>query len=178
MLITDIHRTRDTRLSIPPRASIWGSSGFCRPHMQKQKQNKCAHDLSAPRSFKRICVCLHAQLPACTACFMQYMQVTYAPDKAWLFWLWEKPEDPQIEPHAGIKMAQGLVSLVYLCDTAPDGFDEQSKKWKKRRKWQGKACAFSMSLELFMYLPWISMLPSLTNLGKQTNNMFLKSILK
>ena len=27
-----------------------------------------------------------------------------------------KPEDPQIEPHAGINMAQGLVSLLYICD--------------------------------------------------------------
>ena len=41
----------------------------------------------------------------------QYMHVTYAPDEPRLFWLWEKPDDP----HAGIKMAQGLVSLVYIC---------------------------------------------------------------
>ena len=27
-----------------------------------------------------------------------------------------KPEDTQFEPHAGIKMAQVLVSLVYICD--------------------------------------------------------------
>ena len=33
-----------------------------------------------------------------------------------LFLLQEKPEDPQIEPHAGIKIAQGLViSLLYIC---------------------------------------------------------------
>ena len=38
------------------------------------------------------------------------MQLTYAPDEPQLFLLREKPEDPQIEPHAGIKMTQGLVS--------------------------------------------------------------------
>ena len=27
-----------------------------------------------------------------------------------------KPEDPQIEPYAVIKMVQGQVSLVYICD--------------------------------------------------------------
>ena len=37
------------------------------------------------------------------------MQLTYAPDEPRLFLLQEKPEDP-LEPHAGIKMAQGLVS--------------------------------------------------------------------
>ena len=44
------------------------------------------------------------------------MQVTYAPDEPRLFGLQEKPEDPQIEPHVGIKMAQGRVSLVYICE--------------------------------------------------------------
>ena len=38
------------------------------------------------------------------------MQLTYAPDESRLFLLREKPKDPQIEPHAGINMAQGLVS--------------------------------------------------------------------
>ena len=38
-------------------------------------------------------------------------QVTNSPDEPRLFRLQEKPEDP----HAGIKMAQGLVSLVYIC---------------------------------------------------------------
>ena len=36
------------------------------------------------------------------------MQLNYAPDEPRLFLLREKPEDPQIEPHAGIKMAQDL----------------------------------------------------------------------
>ena len=50
--------------------SIWGSSGFCRPHTQKA--------------------------------------------------LRVKPKDPQIEPHAGIKMVQGLgISLLYICGHYP-----------------------------------------------------------
>ena len=42
------------------------------------------------------------------------MQVTYAPDKPHLFGLQEKPEDPQFEPHAALKMAQDLpcISVV------------------------------------------------------------------
>ena len=42
------------------------------------------------------------------------MQVAYVPDKPWLFWLREKPEDPQFEPHAGIKMVQVLGSPLYI----------------------------------------------------------------
>ena len=38
------------------------------------------------------------------------MQLTYAPDESQLFFLREKLQDPQIEPHAGIKMVQDLVS--------------------------------------------------------------------
>ena len=44
---------------------------------------------------------------------LQYMQLTYAHDELRLFWLREKPKDHQIEPHAGVKMAQGI--LVYIC---------------------------------------------------------------
>ena len=39
------------------------------------------------------------------------MQVTYAPDKSWLFWLQENPENPQFEPHVGIKMEQVLPKM-------------------------------------------------------------------
>ena len=42
------------------------------------------------------------------------MQVTYAPDELRLFWLREKPEDPQFEPNVGINMAQVLGSPVYI----------------------------------------------------------------
>ena len=38
------------------------------------------------------------------------MQLTYAPDEPRLSLLRENPEDPQFEPHAGIRMARGLVS--------------------------------------------------------------------
>lgn len=41
-----------------------------------------------------------------SSCTMRrFKQVTYAPDAPWLFWFWEKPEDTQFEPHAGMKMA-------------------------------------------------------------------------
>ena len=43
------------------------------------------------------------------------MQVTYAPDEPQLFWLWEKPQNPQFEPPVGIKMAQILGSPSYIC---------------------------------------------------------------
>ena len=42
------------------------------------------------------------------------MQVAHTPGEPWLFLLQEKPEDPKIQPHAGIKMAQVLGSLVYI----------------------------------------------------------------
>ena len=38
------------------------------------------------------------------------MQLSYAPDEPQLFLSREQPEDPQFEPHARIKMAQGMVS--------------------------------------------------------------------
>ena len=90
-----------------------GSSGFCRPHTQNQTQSKCAHDLRMPRGFKRVFVFMLRP---------QYMQVTNAPDETRLFWWREKPEDPQIQPHAGIKMAQGQVSLVYIWGKDRDYF--------------------------------------------------------
>ena len=44
------------------------------------------------------------------------MQVMYVPDKQQLFWLGEKPEDPQFEPRAGMKMTQVLGSPLYICE--------------------------------------------------------------
>ena len=46
----------------------------------------------------------------------QQMQMAYAPDELRLFWLWEKPEHPQFEPYARIKMAQVLGSPLYICE--------------------------------------------------------------
>ena len=43
------------------------------------------------------------------------MQVAYAPDKPLLFGFREKPEDPQLEPHAETKMVQVLGSPLYIC---------------------------------------------------------------
>ena len=67
--------TRYTRLPILPcvmASSATGLNlgvlGFCRPHMQKQTQNKCVHDLCAPRSVLRMFVFMLRP---------QHMQVTY-----------------------------------------------------------------------------------------------------
>ena len=79
--------------------SNWGSSGFCRPHAQTQTQNKCVHNLAV------FYACLSSRS----------MQATYPPDVPRLFWLRGKnPEDPQFEPHAGIKMgADSEISPVF-----------------------------------------------------------------
>ena len=58
------------------------------------------------------------------------MQVTHALDEPRLFRLREKPEDPQIEPKAGIKMAQVLVSLVYICMFCKESFRAQTNVQK------------------------------------------------
>ena len=60
------------------------------------------------------------------------MQVTYTPDKPRLFWLREKPEDPQFDPHAGIKMAQVLGSPLYIY--GPNWKWEMSNYSKKKKK--------------------------------------------
>ena len=57
--------------------------------------------------------------------------LTYAPDEPRLFLLREIPEDPQIKPHARIKMAQGLVSpvgisLLYICV-----WDTDFQEWRQ-----------------------------------------------
>ena len=77
----------DPRPPIPPHVMAWsaiglklGVFGFCRPHTQKQTQNKCIHNLHALRSL-----------------------------------ITGKLEDPQFEPHAGIKMAQVIGSPLYIC---------------------------------------------------------------
>ena len=63
----------------------------------------------------------HTVFYACLSsrAYPQYMQVTQALNDPRLFWSGEKPEDLQIEPHAGIKMAEGLVSLLYICGVYP-----------------------------------------------------------
>ena len=61
---TPLIYTRDTRLLIPPRVMAWSAMGLnlgdfrFLPTTQKQTQNRCVHDLHAPRSI--LCVfCLH-----------------------------------------------------------------------------------------------------------------------
>ena len=59
------------------------------------------------------------------------MQVTYAPDEPQLFWLREKPEDPQYEPHAEIKMAQVLGSPVYIYAMNSINFNSKQRLFKR-----------------------------------------------
>ena len=49
--------------------------------------------------------CLYAQTAV-------HASKIYAPDD---YFHYGKPEDPQLEPHSGIKMAQVQGSLVYIC---------------------------------------------------------------
>ena len=53
----------------------------------------------------------------------------YTPDESRVFWLREKPEYPQLEPHVGIKMAQVLGSLVYICDANRTGLHNITNGW-------------------------------------------------
>ena len=48
---------------------------------------------------------------------------TYAPDESRLFWSWEKPEYPHLEPHAVIKVAQVQEFPVYICDDVTNVVD-------------------------------------------------------
>ena len=48
---------------------------------------------------------------------------SYAPDESRLFWSQKKPRLAQVEPHAGIEMAQVLGSPLYIC-----GFNTMSNK--------------------------------------------------
>ena len=77
-----------------------GSSGFCQAYTQEQM---------LPQSS---CGVLHMFISTLRP---QLIQVTYAPDELWLFWLQTKPEDPQFEPRAERKMAQVLGSPLYTC---------------------------------------------------------------
>ena len=62
------------------------------------------------------------------------MQVTYVPAEPGLLWLRENPEDPQIEPHARIKMAQGLVPLVYICGLLWKGHNNKHDKRDSKQR--------------------------------------------
>ena len=74
------------------------------------RRNKCKQNAST----------IFARRAAFQACLPSRSdRSTYTPDKSRLFWLQEKPEYPQFEPHAVIKMTQVLRSPVYICDLCP-----------------------------------------------------------
>ena len=69
------------------------------------------------------------------------MKVTYMqPNKSQLFWLQDKPEDPQFQPHARIKMVQVMGSPLYIGGGEERGWETTSvmatylnKSWCPRR---------------------------------------------
>ena len=90
-------------MALSAMGSIWGYLDLRQPYTQKQKQNKCIHNLRA------LCGIL------CVFVFSlrrQYMQVTYAPDEPQLYWLLKKKNEKQRSP---IWASIGMVSLVYIC---------------------------------------------------------------
>ena len=92
-----------------PWGSIWGCLVFA-DHTHKNKRNTNAFTISARcAAFCAFFVFTHRS---------QYRHVTYAPDEPQLVWLRKSPEDSQIHPHTGIKMAQVLWSLVYICGSS------------------------------------------------------------
>ena len=68
-------------------------------------QNQCVHNLSAPRGILYTFY-FHAQTVVDAGDIRTWQTM--------VIWLREKAEDPQFEPHAGIKILQVLESPVYI----------------------------------------------------------------
>ena len=81
-------------------SSYWRYSSFCRPHTQKQTQTKRVHNLHKPCGISYVFIIMLRLQYTCTWRIM----VILIAGKTWI---------PQWEPHAGIKMAHVLGSLVY-----------------------------------------------------------------
>ena len=79
------------------------------------------------------------------------MQLTYAPDEPQLFLLREKPEDPQIEPHARIKMAQGLVSPSSISVSSLDNFRLKKLIFRKQSNFNMVLIKKNMTQHLLGY---------------------------
>ena len=84
-----------------PWGSNWGYSSFYQPHTWKHMQTKCVHDPRAPCGVSRVFI-------------YQTAVHTHLSNHSYLK-LREKLKYPQLEPHAGIRMAQVLGSQVYIC---------------------------------------------------------------
>ena len=102
-----------------PWGSIWGVFGHTRKSIRKTN----AFTIFSRRAAFYACLSSRSY-PQCT-------QITHALDEPRLFWLQEKPEGPQIKPHAGIKMVQVLVSLVYICMFCKESFRTQKKRTQR-----------------------------------------------
>ena len=128
--------TKDTRLSMPPRVMassamdlILGVLRFLpttpakASAKQMRSRSSCPAQLLTPD-------CLHAQTAVDTA-NLRTWRTTFIFDEPRLFWLRKKPKDPQIEPHGGIKIVQGLVSLTYICVQTPSQSDIWLQKYEQ-----------------------------------------------
>ena len=110
----DIHGRSQTSYTPTSPCNGIGSHGAqigdLRAFADHTRKNKC--NTNAPTIFARgAAFYSHLSLPS----DRQLMQVAYALEELWWFWLWEKNlKTPQFEPHARIKMAQVLGFLVYI----------------------------------------------------------------
>ena len=113
VVITDKHQRYQTSYTAPCNGVIshgaqFGVLRIFADHTRKSKCKTNALTIFTHRPAFNAWLSSHSGRP-------QYMHVTYAPDEPRLFCFREKSEDPQIEPHAGIKMAQAYgISGVYL----------------------------------------------------------------
>ena len=100
---------RDPRPPIPPRVMAFSATGlnlgvFGFVPATHARKTQHVHDRCAPCGVLHVFY-LHAQ----TAVDLHTWGT------AVILIMRKKPGDPQFEPHAGMKMAQVLVSLVYIC---------------------------------------------------------------
>ena len=125
---TDIHQRY--QLPIPPCVTASSAMGLnlgvfrFLPTTHAKSNAKQMRSWFSRATWLLTCDWLHAQ----TAVHAGNYNAPVGPQ---LFWLREKPEDPQIEPHVGIKMVACLVSLVYTMYICGSCWNSQT--WIKAR---------------------------------------------
>ena len=102
-----IHQRSQTSYTSPcngvvsHRAQFGGLRVLATKHAKKNAGQMCSRSSSTVLHITR--VCLHTQ----TTVYVHLLKHSYFD--------YGKTQDPQIEPHAGIKMPQVLGSVVYIC---------------------------------------------------------------